>query len=122
MASSKAIGEYSLKSITSTLRPGPAGSILNEVNWEGTATGFGALFGTATFVGGAKGGSFSWCSIAHLENGESNTSTGQGTYESNGKNQWSTKTIVEISDGRRLRSDGEINLAARTWKGTMYEG
>src|SRR5271163_1139753 len=122
MASSKAIGEYSLKSITSTNSPEPAGSILISVNWEGTATGFGALFGTSTFVGGSKSGTFNWFSVAYLENGDQLSSTGQGTYESNGKNQWSTKSIVDISDGRRLRSDGEINLAARTWKGTMYEG
>ena len=62
LASGKTLGEYSLKSITSILTPGSAGSVLNQVNWEGTATGFGALFGTATLVGSNKGGSFSWCS------------------------------------------------------------
>ena len=51
----KAIGEFSLKAITATYSPGPAGGVLNQVNWEGTATGFGAVFGTATFAGGAKG-------------------------------------------------------------------
>ena len=36
MASGKAIGEFSLKMITATIVPGPAGSLLNQVNWEGT--------------------------------------------------------------------------------------
>jgi hypothetical protein len=54
MASGKAIGEFSLKAITGTHSPGPAGSVLNQVNWEGTATGFGAVFGTATYVGGGE--------------------------------------------------------------------
>jgi hypothetical protein len=119
MASGKPNGEYSFKSITSTLTPGPGGSVLNQVNWEGTATGFGALFGTAVFVGGPKGGTFSWCSVSFLDNGEGVNSVGQGTYESIGKNRWSTKTVVEISDGRRLTSSGEIDLAARSWKGTF---
>jgi len=121
MASGKKIGEYSLKSITSTLSPGPAGSVLSQVNWEGTATGFGALFGTATFVGG-KSGTFSWCSTSFLDNGEGLTAIGRGTYESNGKNRWSTKGIVDISDGTRQSSEGQIDLAARSWKGTIFEG
>jgi len=52
MASRKAVGEFSFKAITVTYSPGPAGSVLAQVNWEGTATGFGAVFATATYVGG----------------------------------------------------------------------
>jgi hypothetical protein len=65
----KVIGEFSLKAITATYSPGPAGGVLNQVNWEGTATGFGAVFGTATFAGGAKGGSYSWCGEAFMDDG-----------------------------------------------------
>jgi hypothetical protein len=122
MAAGKKIGEYSLKMITMTLSPGPAGSVLNHVNWEGTATGFGAVFGTATFVGGPKDGTFSWCSTSFLENGDGLTAMGQGTYESTGKNKWHTETHLEISDGRRTSSEGEIDLASRSWKGTIFEG
>jgi|SRR5208282_287468 hypothetical protein len=120
MASGKKIGEFSLKSITSTNSPGPAGSILIQVNWEGTGTSFGAVFGTSTFVGG-KSGTFSWCSAAYLDNGDTISGIGQGTYESIGKNRWSTKGIVDNSDGRRIASEGEIDLAARSWKGTLFE-
>ncbi len=59
---SKPIGEFSLKMITQTNTPGPAGSVLIQVNFE-----------------------------------------------------------MQISDGRRLASAGEIDLAARTWKGTLSE-
>src|ERR1022692_5277959 len=118
----KKIGEYSLKMIIMTQTPGPAGSVLNQVNWEGTATGFGALFGTATFVGGNKDGTFSWCSPSFPENGDGLTAIGHGTYESTGKNRWSTKGIVDISDGSRQSSEGEIDLAKRSWKGTIFEG
>jgi hypothetical protein len=117
----KAIGEFSLKAITATYSPGPAGGVLNQVNWEGTATGFGAVFGTATFAGGPKGGTFSWCAGAFLDNGDAVTAVGSGTYESAGKHRWRTKGYVDISDGQRHASEGEIDLASRTWKGTLFE-
>jgi hypothetical protein len=121
MASGKAIGEFSLKAITSTHSPGPAGSVLAQVNWEGTGTGFGAVFGTATYVGGPKGGTFSWCSAAYLDNGDALTGIGQGTYESTGKHRWRTEGFIQISDGRRIASEGEIDLASRSWKGKISE-
>ena len=122
MASGKPIGEFSLKMITITHAAGPAGSILSQVNFEGTATGFGAIYETATFVGGIKDGTFSMVGQAFLDNGEGLIGIGQGSYESNGKTRWSTKGIVDISDGRRHSNEGEIDLAARTWKGTIFEG
>ena len=121
MASGKKIGEFSLKMITTTHTAGPAGSILNRVNFEGTATGFGEIYETATFIGGGKDGTFSLVGQGFLDNGEVLSGIGQGTYESKGKHRWSTASIIQISDGRRIASDGEINLAARTWKGTNSE-
>ncbi len=121
MASGKALGEFSFKAITSTHSPGPAGSVLNQVNWEGTVTGFGAVFTTTTYVGGPKGGTYSSCGAAYLDNGDGLTSIGQGTYESVGKHRWRTESFTQISDGRRMRVEGEIDLASRSWKGTIFE-
>jgi hypothetical protein len=121
MASRKAVGEFSLKAITATYSPGPAGSVLDQVNWEGTATGFGAVFGTGTYVGGPKNGTFSWCAAAYLDNGDGLTSIGQGTYESSGKHRWRTEGFEQVSDGRRVASEGEMDLASRSWKGQLFE-
>jgi hypothetical protein len=121
MASGKAIGEFSLKGITGTCSPGPAGSVLEQWNWEGTSTEFGAVFATATYVGGSKGGTFSWCAVTYLDNGDTLTGTGQGTYESIGKHRWRTAGFAQISDGRRVASEGEIDLASRSWKGKLFE-
>jgi hypothetical protein len=107
--------------ITITNIPGPAGSTLTQVNFEGTGTGFGAIFDTSTFIGGGKDGTFSQMGAAYLDNGEILNGLGQGTYESKGNHQWSTKSVIQISDGRRLARAGEMNLAARTWKGTLSE-
>jgi hypothetical protein len=121
MASGKAIGEFSLKAITATYSPGPAGSVLDQVNWEGTATGFGAVFGTATYVGGPKGGTFSYCAEAFLDDGQAVTGIGQGTFESTGKHRWRTEGFIQISDGRRVATEGEMDLASRSWKGKISE-
>jgi hypothetical protein len=122
MASGKKIGEYSFKFTSLTNSPGPAGSILNHFTWEGTATGFGAVFTTTTSVGGAKGGTYSEFGTAYLDNGDNFTGIGQGTYESSGKNRWRTADVIQISDGRRLAKEGEVDLASRSWKGTISEG
>ncbi len=121
MASGKPIGEFSLKSITATIIPGPAGSLLNQVNWEGTGTGFGATFLTTTFVGGGKEGTFSLHWASYLENGDVLNGAGQGTYESVGKHKWRTANFAQVSDGRRITAEGEIDLAARSWKGKLFE-
>ena len=121
MASRKAVGEFSFKAITVTYSPGPAGSVLAQVNWEGTATGFGAVFATATYVGGPKGGSYSECGAAFMDDGRALTGIGQGTTESTGKHRWRTEGFMQISDGRRIASEGEMDLASRSWKGTLFE-
>ncbi len=121
MAKGKAVGEFSFKLAGITSIPGPAGSVLNQVNWEGTATQYGAVFTTYTFVGGPKNGTFSECGTAFLDNGDGLNGIGQGTYESNGKNRWHTAGFIQISDGRRLALEGEIDLASRSYKGTLFE-
>jgi hypothetical protein len=121
MASGKAIGEFSFKAVTATYTPGPAGGVLSHVNWEGTVTGFGAVFATNTYAGSSKGGTFSGCSAAYLENGDSLTGTSQGTFESVGKHRWRTESFVQLADGRRIRGEGEMDLAARSWKGKVFE-
>jgi hypothetical protein len=77
--------------------------VLNRFTWEGTTTGFGAVFTTTTSVGGPKSGSFSECGTAFLDNGDGLTGVGQGTYESNGKNRWRAADFIQISDGRRVK-------------------
>jgi hypothetical protein len=56
-----------------------------------------------------------------LENGDGLSGIGQGTYESTGKHQWRTESFMQISDGRSVRGEGQINLASRSWKGTLFE-
>ena len=124
MAKGKALGEYSAKSTSATLSPGPGGSTVIAINFEGTGNvaglGSGTIVGTGTFVGG-KSGTFSYCGAGFLDNGETNSATGAGTYESSGKHRWRTVGILQLQDGSSVISEGEIDLATRSWKGTLFE-
>jgi hypothetical protein len=122
MASGKQVGEFSLKATTFTLTPGPAGSVLVQANFEGPATGFGTVLGTLTAASaGQKNGTWSWCAAAYLDNGDSVTGNGQGTFSSGGSNRWRTQGFIQISDGRIITSEGELDLATRTWSGKLLE-
>ncbi len=48
----------------------------------------GALFLTASFIGGAKDWTFSLYLSSLVEHGDGVNGIGQGTYESTGKNRW----------------------------------
>ena len=120
MAKGKEIGGFSLKFTSFTLTPGPAGSMVIQGNCEGPVTGFGTVLGTAAFVGG-KSGTFSYCAGAYLDNGEQLSGTGSGTYESSGKHHWRTQLLTQISDGRTVASEGELDLATRSWTGKIFE-
>jgi hypothetical protein len=120
MASGQQVIEFSLKIITSTYTPGPAGSVQVQVNCEGTAAGLGAVLGTATFVpAGMKNATYSWCGVSYLDNGDSMTDQAQGTIESIGPHKWRTQGIDHLSDGRIMRVEGEADLPARLWTGKL---
>lgn len=121
MAKGKELGTFEMKSTTATFLPGPAGSTLVQGNYEGTATGgFGAVAGTATFVGG-KSGTFSYCGGSYAEDGDQLSAHGTGTYESIGVHRWRTQGILHLSDGTTLHSEGELDLASRSWTGKVFE-
>jgi hypothetical protein len=120
MASGKEIGEYSVKFTSFTLTPGPAGSILIQGNYEGTATGYGTVLGTLTAVGG-KSGTLSLCGMNYLDNGDQLLANGSGTYESIAKHRWRTQILVQVSDGRTVPIEGEVDLASRSWTGKIFQ-
>jgi hypothetical protein len=122
MAKGKELATFSMTSTSVTYTPGPGGSTITQTNFEGTATGgFGTIAGTATFVGGGKGGSLGYCGAAYMDNGDLLNSNGSGSYESSGTHHWKTQSVLQLSDGSALYSEGEIDLATRAWTGKVYE-
>ena len=120
MAIGKEIGEFSLKA-TSTTYAEEGGTV--RINLDGTATGYGAVLGTLTFRGepGAKTGPLSWRGQGFLENGDTVTGTGEGTWEEIGKQKWRTRLLVTTSDGECHASDGHLEFQSRTLTGKMLE-
>jgi hypothetical protein len=120
MASGNQVGEFSFKFTSLTVKAGPAGSTIIEGNYEGPASGMGTIVGTGAFVG-RKSGTYSTCSALYLDNGEELSGAGTGTFESNGKHRWKTQGVVHRSDGRTVSTEGEIDLATRSWSGKSFE-
>jgi hypothetical protein len=44
-----------------------------------------------------------------------------GTYESSGKHHWRTQHVFQGSDGSSGVTEGEIDLATRSWTGEYFE-
>ncbi len=121
MTTKQAIGEFSAKIITFSFTPGPAGSVIVQANFEGTATGFGIVCGTMNASSaGQPSGTFETCVVSYPEDGNSQTGIGRGTFSKSGANRWSTQGPLQLSDGRTILGEGELDLVARTWKGKMY--
>jgi hypothetical protein len=122
MAIGKATGKFSMKSTSVTVAESAGGGGVSHVNLEGTATGFGAVLGTLTFLAdapGAKAGRTTWLGAGYLPNGEILQGSGDGVFVEVGKHKWRVRAIVRISDGSVLLSDGEVSLEGRSYKGTL---
>ena len=62
----------------------------------------------------------SYCGVAYQDNGEVLNANGTGSYESSGNHRWRTQSILHLSDGNALFSEGEIDLASRAWSGKVF--
>ena len=101
------------------------GGVVSESDWEGVATGYGAIFGSliVDVPDGATGGSVQWVGQAFPEDGAFLNASGKGTWEQvEGAHRWTISIpVLEVSNGDRLRCEGQIDLATRTFTGQMYE-
>ena len=121
------IGEFSLAFTGGEQEKTDSGGIRVISHWEGTATGFGTVFGTLTVDLSfdkidATSGACSWVALAYLPDGGRAGGFSEGTWtQHEGRNAWSLTLTGEASTGQKIRSEGEIDLAARTYSGKMYD-
>jgi len=123
---SESIGEFSLNHTGNVYAKNDDGLVTTYASYDGTATGFGSVMGTLAFPlpdSGANSGSCSWTGQGFPPDSPWSTSSGAGTWEQvEGRYAWKiSMPSIEISDGRRLRSEGEVDLEARTFNGQMFE-
>ena len=123
---SEQLGEFSLKHTGTTYGRNAAGELTNSVNWEGTASGFGAVWGTlfsATPLSdaSANGGSVEWAGQAFLEDGTVLGALGKGTWEKpQNEHKWKIVMHVDLSTGEKQRAEGEIDLETLMYEGKIY--
>ncbi len=120
------LGEFAFNQTAIAYVKNDDGVVVAYVNYEGTATGFGTVQGTLAFPlpeGGATSGTVSWTGQAFPPDRPWNTASGDGTWEQvEGKYAWQINLpAIELSDGNRIRSEGEVDLEARTFSGQIFE-
>ena len=121
MTTKQVLSEFSLKASSFSFTSGPTGGVIAQANFEGTATGFGTVCGTMNASpAGQPSGTWDWCAVSYPETGDSVTGTGRGTFSKSGANRWATKGVLQISDGRMMQSEGELDLGTRIWSGKIY--
>ncbi len=100
--------------------------VVAYASYEGTATGFGTVMGTLAFPlpeQGATSGTVTWTGQGFPPDREPSTSFGEGTWKQvEGSHAWQINVpVIEISDGTSLRSEGVVDLEAKTFNGQMSE-
>lgn len=119
----ESLGEFSHKHTGTSFTKNSDGLVVASSHWEGAATGFGAVFGTLSvpLEGGATGGPCTWLGQAFLDDGTWVTGVGDGTWQQvEGEHRWKFSfPAIEISNGDRIRSEGEIDLETRVFAGQL---
>ena len=120
------IGEFTLNHTGNAYAKNDDGVVVAYVNYDGTASEFGTVMGTLAFPlpdSGATSGACSWTGQGFLPDSTWTTSSGEGTWEQvEGKHAWKVSiSALQISDGRVISSEGELDLEARTFNGQMFD-
>ena len=82
------------------------------------------MVGTLTFNAegpDAKGGTVTWMGQAYLDDGTRVGGAGTGVFEEIGNQKWRVRTLIGITDGSVLLTDGEVSLDGRSYNGTIQE-
>ena len=120
------VGEFDLNHIGNAYAKIDDNVVVAYASYEGTATGFGTVMGTLAFPlpdQGATSGTVTWTGQAFPPDREPSTSFGEGSWEQvEGSHAWNISVpALEISDGTKLRSEGVVDLEAKSFKGQMFE-
>jgi hypothetical protein len=96
------------------------GTITATINLEGTAEGFGVVFGTLTAHGaGTPSGTYELLCMNFPESGEQVVARGNGEWTKVGQARWTSQGSADLSTGDTVKADGVFDLEARTWSGNF---
>ena len=121
-----AIGTFSMKHTGNSYHKTADGCLVTNAHFEGTATGYGAGFGTLGVTqklseASATSGRCTWAGQA-FQDGTTLGGFGEGTWEQEkGKSTWSVTMTIDGSNGDRVRMVGVLDLATRSFAGEMFD-
>ena len=121
---SEEVGTFSLKFSGNTYSSDESGNVTVQQNWEGAADSYGTVFGTLIFGPMSasemnEGGPIKWVGQGFLEDGTVVVGLGEGAFESvPGQHIARTSMLIDVSDGTKIRSEGEMALETLIWTGT----
>ena len=82
-------------------------------SWDGTATGYGTVFGSLIFdvEDGATGGSVQWVGQAFPPDTDFVNGNGSGTWaQVEGAHRWTISIpVIAVSNGDRVRCEGQVD-------------
>lgn len=122
---SEPVGEFSLEH-TGTVYSKTDEGFTSYVSFSGPATGYGTVFGTLNFPLPAQGetptsGACGWVGQGFLDDGTNVAGLGDGTWQQvEGQHRWKVVMLAEISNGDRVRTEGEIDLATLRYSGKIF--
>ena len=123
------LGKFSVEHVSNIYLEDPDGNISNHTNWRGTADGYGVIYGTLIFGptplmemnDSLEGGPVKYIGQAFLEDGTNLAGAGSGQWSKKpGEHVWETDYVLQVSDGTKIRSVGEIHLDTLIFSGTNY--
>ena len=123
------LGKFSLEHVSNVYTQDASGQISNHTNWKGTSDVAGIAYGTLIFGpddlmdmnDNLDGGPVKWIVQAFLPNGNTLAGVGNGEWSKKpGEHIWTVDYVIQISDGTKVRSVGEIHLDTLTFSGTDY--
>ena len=123
------LGKFSLEHVSHVYLEDADGNISNHTNWRGTADGYGVIYGTLIILNkqmmemndSLEGGPLKYIGQAFLEDGTNLAGAGSGQWSKKpGEHVWETDYVLQVSDGTKIRSVGEIHLDTLIFSGTNY--
>ena len=120
------VGEFKMQMKNNSFTKAADGTVVAVADFEGTAGDAGVTFGTLHVPlpeGGAKSGTCTWMGQAFPDGSPWGVGSGEGTWEQvEGLNRWKLIfPVVDVSDGSRIRSEGELDLETRGFNGQLFD-
>lgn len=122
-----AISQFRLKFTGMSHSKSDDGRLLTSAHFDGTADGFGAVMGSLSLSqtleeANQSSGTCTWAAQIFGEDGKTSGNFAEGTWSQvSGKNVWKLILYGDAPDGRRVRSEGVVDLAERSYNGSLFE-